>query len=84
MNMNMNMNWLVKLSSKFAIDQKPHLTAKIYMTSGAVIIAKHVESLEIVKDSDGSFKSYKIIWNKGYNPDLFSLTLNHISAIIVE
>lgn len=60
------------------------LTVTFFMTSGERVVTRGVSNLEIQKTNEGGVSSYKIEWLEGRKPAFFSLTLDHISAIVAE
>ena len=63
--------------------QPDHLIVRFYLSGGQVITAHHVEKFTSSKTAEGGFASYAIVWHDGFKPPMFSLTLDHISAIEV-
>jgi hypothetical protein len=62
---------------------KDHLIARFYLRGGQTVTTYGVKSVETSKTNEGGFASYKIEWHPGFKPEMFSLTLDHISAIEV-
>ena len=65
------------------IPQPDHLIARFHLSSGQVITTHHVLKVKVTKTAEGGFASYSIEWHEGFKPEMFTLTLDHISAIEV-
>lgn len=62
---------------------KDHLTVRIYLTGGQIMVLYGVKEISTSKTAEGGFASYKIEWHDGFKLPMFSVTLDHISAIEV-
>lgn len=57
--------------------------ATFHMTSGAAIMTNNVKLVKVTKTAEGGVASYRIEWHDGLAPEMFTLMLDHISAIVV-
>jgi hypothetical protein len=61
---------------------EPSLKVTFYLRGGQEVTTTGVKELSTTKARDGGFASYSIEWHEGKKPVFFSLTLDHISAIV--
>lgn len=62
---------------------KDHLIARFHLLGGQTVTTYGVKEVTSTKTNEGGFASYRIEWHYGFKPAMFSLTLDHISAIEV-
>jgi hypothetical protein len=61
------------------------LRVSFYMTSGHVVVAKHVIKVVMSRDAQtGKYSSYNIEFEPGRIPDLFTLSVSDIIAVTTE
>lgn len=65
------------------VSRPDHLTVRFHLLGGQTVATYGVKEVTTTKTNEGGFASYKIEWHDGFKPAMFSLTLDHISAIEV-
>ena len=83
------MNFLTRLFPKSVTAPvkapvEPSFRVTFYMSGGQEIVMTGVKEITVSKTNAGGFASYSIIWHEGRKPALFSITLDHISAVHAE